>query len=50
MRQPAEVATALLADQLAQRYGCLPTDILKGDAENLLIWTIVTQMAAKRGN
>lgn len=34
MGQPVEITRALIADALAHRYGCLPTDILAADAEN----------------
>lgn len=37
MAPPAELTRALTVDALAQRYGCLPTEILAADAENMRI-------------
>jgi hypothetical protein len=37
MAEPQEITLAVTADALAQRYHCLPTDILAADARNLQI-------------
>ena len=47
--QPTELTRALVADALAQRYGCLPTDILEADAENMRIAGLVEMWTGTDG-
>jgi hypothetical protein len=46
---PPEVEEAIVLDELARRYGCLPTDVADADVENFRIRQILIEAGQWNG-